>query len=388
MGNFPYENQVAPSDVGITETKLDQAVSLFENQCAKGVFPGGQLALRRYGKLVVNKACGVARGLRPNEGIQPMEVQSTTPFPALSAGKPLAAIAIAMLEDRGMVDVQTPIAEIIPEFSKHGKGKITILDVLTHRAGILLPELVKNHHLWNDREKILHHLIEAEPAYPRGTLIYAAYEYGWLLSELFARIEKRSLAEFISEEISTPLGLRALKYGLAGRGLSDLAFSYWLGKEKVIVSDINVAENFEKINNSIEQINSMNPAVSMVTDAASLAAFYEFLLTGGVSKSGKQLISEKVIRRYTTLNVSGLDKSSRTPMNLGRGFMLGSRFISTYGWWGTEKCFGHGGGFSSLAFGDRTTNIAVGIVTNGNRSFFDMAKRFIPLAHKLRQACL
>jgi CubicO group peptidase (beta-lactamase class C family) len=388
MGIYPYENQVAPADVGIDKTKLGRAVALFENQCARGAFPGGQLVLRRNGKLVVNKVCGVARGLRPNEGSQPVKVQPSTPFPALSTGKPLGAVAIAMLEDRGMLDVGAPIAEFIPEFSKHGKGKITILDILTHRAGILLPELVENLHLWGDRETILHHLVEAKPAYPRGTLIYAAYEFGWLLSELFIRIEKRSLADFIFEEISAPLELPALRYGLAGRDLNELAYSYWLGKDKVIVSDINVAENFEERNNSIEQINSMNPAVSMVTDAASLAAFYEFLLAGGVSKSGKQLVSEKIIRKYTRLNVSGMDRSSGTPMNLGRGFMLGSRFISTYGWWGTEKFFGHGGGFSSLAFGDYATNIAVGIVTNGNRNFLDMAKRLIPLSHRLRQACL
>lgn len=388
MGTYPYENEVAPAEVGINKNKLDRAVSLFENQHARGAFPGGQMVVRRNGKVVVNKAIGVACGVGISEGIPPMKVRPNTPFAALSTGKPLAAVAVAMLEERGMLDVEAPIAEFIPEFAKHGKGEITILDVLTHRTGILLPELIKNYHVWHDREKILQYLVEAKPAYPRGTFVYAAYEYGWLLSELFMRIANRSLANFIAEEISTPLGLPALRYGLAGRELNELAHSYWLGRDKVIVSGINVAENFEEVNNSIEQINSLNPAVSVVTDAASLAAFYEFLLKGGITNSGEQLLSDKIIRKYTTQNVSGLDRSSRTPMNLGRGFMLGARFISTFGWWGSEDCFGHGGGFSSLAFGDRANNIAVAILTNGNRDFYDMAKRFIPLAHKLRRACL
>jgi CubicO group peptidase (beta-lactamase class C family) len=388
MNEFPYEHPVNPAEVGVDERKLLQAASLFNSQHAKGVFPGGQLVVRRYGKVVLNQAVGVARGHRDSEGIPPLMVQPTTPFPALSTGKPLAAVAIAMLEDRGLLDVEAPIAEFLPEFGKHGKGEITILDVLTHRAGLLLPDLIKNHHLWNNRETILHHLVEAKPAYPRGTLIYAAYEYGWLLSELFMRIEKRPLADFVCEEISTPLELPALRFGLAGRKPEDLAFSYWLGKEKVMVSDINVAENFEETNNSAEQIDSLNPAVSIVTDAACLAAFYEFLLHGGKSKSGRQLISREIIRKYTSINVSGIDRSSRTPMSLGRGFMLGSKFVSTFGWWGSEDCFGHGGGFSSLAFGDYKTKIAVGIVTNGNRSFYDMARRLIPLSHHLRQVVM
>ena len=74
-------------------------------------------------------------------------------------------------------------------------------------------------------------------------------------------------------------------------------------------------------------------------------------------------------------------------MRLGRGFMLGSKFISTFGWSGTQTIFGHGGGFSSLAYADPDTNSAVAILTNGNRDFIDMAKRFLPLAHKIRLAC-
>ena len=36
----------------------------------------------------------------------------------------------------------------------------------------------------------------------------------------------------------------------------------------MMVSKVNVAENFEERNNSIEQIESLNPAVSLVSDAA------------------------------------------------------------------------------------------------------------------------
>jgi CubicO group peptidase (beta-lactamase class C family) len=231
-------------------------------------------------------------------------------------------------------------------------------------------------------------LVAAVPVYQRGTIAYAAYEYGWLLSEIVQRVDGRSLSGFLRDDISHPLGLPALQFGLAGRKMDELAYQYWLGKEKVIVSGVNVAEGFEARNNSIEQINSLNPAVSMVSDAASLAAFYEFLLQGGVDHTGRRIISEATIRKYTSRNVSGIDRSSRLWSNLGRGFMVGSGFVSIYGWWGTKSCFGHAGGFSSLAFGDFETSIAAAIVTNGNRNFYDLAKRFIPLAHNLRKTSL
>lgn len=75
--------------------------------------------------------------------LQECRFSPQTPLPLFSAGKPLAAIAIAMLEDRGTLDVRAPIAQIFPEFAQHDKEKITTLDVLTHRSGMLMPEFAK-----------------------------------------------------------------------------------------------------------------------------------------------------------------------------------------------------------------------------------------------------
>jgi CubicO group peptidase (beta-lactamase class C family) len=384
---FPYEDPVAPAYVKIDGKRLNKVVGRFRAQKTSGLFPGGQLVVRRNGRLVLNEVYGIARGWRPGEGNSSLEVQPHTPFPVMSAGKPLAAIAIALLDDRGAIDVNAPVASIIPGFEIHGKGEITVLDVLTHRAGILLPGLVESRHLWKDREAVLSHLTEAKPFYKRGTFAYMAYEYGWLLSEIVLRIDGRPLADFVFEELSEPLGLPGLRYGLGDRKIESLAFSYWLGKEKLIVSGINVAEDFEGRNNSATQINSMNPAVSMISDAASLAAFYEFLLAGGVTRTGKRLISEETLRKYTARNFVGWERNSKAFSSIGRGFITGAFFPTVYGWWNTGSCFGHPGGLSTLAFGDHESGVAAAIVTNGNQSFMDLAKRFMPLAQGLRKAC-
>jgi CubicO group peptidase (beta-lactamase class C family) len=386
MTTFPYEDSVEPESVSIDAGRLARVVELFQNQQRSGAFPGGQLVLRRNGKLILNESIGVARGFRPSEQIPPAQVQSQTPFPVLSAGKPLAAIVIAMLEDRGVFDVNAPIAQIFPEFARHGKERITTLDVLTHRSGMLMPDFVKNTHLWGDREAIQKALIETVPSYPRGTLAYHPHEYGWILSEIVLRVGGRSLPDFFVEEIATPLQLPALRFGLAGRDINSLAFSYWLGREKVIVAGINVADDFEG-QNSEQFFNARNPATSLVSDAASLASFYDFLLSRGKTPAGQQLISERTIQRYTSRHVLSWDRSLRTVLAVGRGFVVGTRFPSSFGWWNTNRCFGHAGGFSCLAFGDFSTNISVAIVTNGNRSTNDFTKRFLPLAHGLRKAC-
>jgi CubicO group peptidase (beta-lactamase class C family) len=387
MMTFPYEHPVECETVNVDEQRLRAVVERFRAQQSSGLFPGGQLVLRRHGKLVLDEACGIARGLRPGEGREPAKVESHTPFPVLSAGKPLAAVAVALLEDRGMLDADAPVSTIIPGFGSHGKGEITVLDVLTHRAGILLPELVGNPRLWGDRKAVLSHLVNARPTYKRGTFAYMAYEYGWILSEIVSHVDQRTLAEFIAAELSIPLQLPGLAFGLGRRDIGSLAYSYWLGKDKVMVGGINVAEDFEGRNNSAVQFNSMNPAVSLVTDAASLAAFYEFLVNGGVTPKGNRLISERTLRKYITRNFIGWERNSKALTAVGRGFILGAFFPTIYGWWNSGGCFGHPGGFSSLAFGDIETGIAAAMVTNGNQGFMEMAKRFMPLAHGLRKAC-
>ena len=383
---FPYGPLINPETLGLHEGRLARFLDRFKKQQSSGVFPGGQLVVRRRGKLAVSEAVGIARGVRAQEARSPMPVQPQTVFPVLSAGKPLAAICIALLEERGRLDIEAPIVRIFPEFGKHGKEKITTLDVLTHRSGILMPDFVGKQLLWGDREAVQTALIETIPTYSRGTLAYHPYEYGWILNEIMLRVDGRSLPDFFVDELANPLELPALRYGLAGRNPESVGFTYWLGREEVNVAGINVAENFETQNSALV-LESRNPATSMVCDAASIAAFYDFLLSDGRTPSGRQLISEKTLKKYLTVQVSGWDRSLQVPLSLGRGFVIGSFFPSTFGWWNTGQCFGHAGGFSSLAFGDRSSGLSIAIVTNGNRNMNDFLIRFVPLAHGLRNAC-
>ena len=47
MTNFPYENAVSATEVGMNGAKLNQAGRIFHEQQLHGAFPGGQLVVRR-----------------------------------------------------------------------------------------------------------------------------------------------------------------------------------------------------------------------------------------------------------------------------------------------------------------------------------------------------
>lgn len=378
--NFPYESTVDPKDIGLDPMRLKKIEHEFLRQHRNGDFPGGQLVIRRNGKIALKLATGVTRKHEPA-----IQTKDTTPFPVYSTGKPMAAITISLLDSRGLLNIGTRVMDILPEFAGKSRDEITVEDVLTHRAGILLPELIHNHKLWAKRDEVWQFLLDKKPKYPRGTFAYMPGEYGIILDRIVSEITGLTLANYFQQEIASPLGLNNMQYGLGHHSKEDIAWSHWLGKKRCIVAEMNVAEDFEEKNNDDAVFAAANPAFSMVTDAANLAAFYEFLVTGGQTQDGKQLIPEDIIRKYTTRQVSGWNKSVNTYLSLGYGFMLGSLGPSPYGWWNTRECFGHPGIFSSLAFGNFRTGISAAIVTNGNKSMGDFFTRFIKITHALRK---
>lgn len=382
---FPFEKIVEPASVEMDVTKVNSVIELFKKQRANGSFPGGQLVLRRKGKVVINEAIGVCSGFRSNESTPAIETSIETLFPFYSCGKPLAAVAIAMLEDKGLLDINAPIAEVFPEFAKNGKDKITTYDVLTHRSAVLLPHLHAKFEVWSDKKEMVRQLVDAKLKYKRGTLAYQPNEFAWILSEIVSRIDGREIADYIEQEISTPLKLPDLKFGI--HSTSPMARAYWFGKNKFMIGGNNIAKDFEIFANSPEYFNNRSPSFTLVTNAASLAAFYECLVNGGITYSGTRLLSETTLKKYTSRQVFGWDKTIHSFNVYGMGFMTGLLSPTSYGWWNTNQCFGHAGMFSCSAFGDYNTGVSVAISTNGNRGIGDFMKRFLPLSHACRKAC-
>lgn len=382
-----HQNTVEPESVDMDSKKIERVIKRFRKQQANNRFPGGQLVVRRKGKLVIDLAIGLARGHRDNEP-EKVVVTPETNFPVYSTGKPLAALAIALLEERGQLDIRAPIAELIPEFAKHGKDTVTTLDLLTHRAGIIVPDLTTTHKK-ESHEFALDKIVSAKPLLKRGTFAYMPFEFGTLLCEITRRLSGKCLADYFTDEFAIPLGLDSLRYGLAGRDPSQIAYCYWFGKPSTKHMGERIPANFEALNNEAPLSGSLNPAFSMITNAHSLAALYDFLLSGGVTPSGQRLLSEKIVRQYTAEPIIGWNINIHNFTSMGRGFHTGGKIvISAFGLSNTLGCFGHGGAYCSIAYGDHRHELSIAIVTNGYRGIIDYLKRFTPINRALRKACI
>ena len=104
-----------------------------------GMHPGIQVCIRHQGDVVVNRAIGHARGVRPGHRFDPdqaVPMDLDTPINLFSAAKAVTGMVMHKLEEMGVLSLDDRVSDHVPEFAQHGKGDITLHQVLSHRAGI------------------------------------------------------------------------------------------------------------------------------------------------------------------------------------------------------------------------------------------------------------
>ena len=123
-----------------------------------------------------------------------------------SASKVMVNIAVLLLHDRGLLDLDAPIASYWPEFAQEGKGSITTRDVLVHRCclpGFGRPVAFETPHDW---ERVVELIESAELWHePRTRTYYHPTTYGFLLGEVVHRISGLPFDEFVRTELAEPL---------------------------------------------------------------------------------------------------------------------------------------------------------------------------------------
>src|SRR3954454_16636640 len=115
---------------GFRKEQIDRLVRLIETQVAEGRYPGCQIALARNGRLVLDRSFGDARTVPEKK-----RADGDTLWLLYSNTKVVTAAALWILAERGAFRFTDAIAEHIPEFARHGKQEVTILQLLTNQGG-------------------------------------------------------------------------------------------------------------------------------------------------------------------------------------------------------------------------------------------------------------
>src|SRR5437667_11687778 len=127
------EPLATPDSVGMDPRKIDDLQRQVKQQLATGLSPGTQVVVARHAQVVRDMALGMARA------DPPAPVTHDTLFYSWSVAKPVTAMAVHLLIERGQLALDDPLVKYWPEFGRHGKERVLVRHVLAHRAGFPLP---------------------------------------------------------------------------------------------------------------------------------------------------------------------------------------------------------------------------------------------------------
>jgi CubicO group peptidase (beta-lactamase class C family) len=188
-------NELSGAVSGRADTRLDSLVARFEAALRNDPDYSFQAAAYSGGTLVLD----IWGGPR---------VAGDSLLVPWSVTKNIIGFSVALLVQRGELDLDERVAAYWPEFAQAGKQDVTVRMMLSHQAG--LPQAVPaltwdellDHHAGAER------LARTRPLWHPGSAFgYHPMTIGNLASELVFRVTGRTLHAFYEEEIRRPAGI-------------------------------------------------------------------------------------------------------------------------------------------------------------------------------------
>jgi CubicO group peptidase (beta-lactamase class C family) len=210
------------AEAGMVPELVERIRALAKSWVEDGTTPSLVVLAARRGVIVLHEAIG---RLRPDPDLTALRADSI--FPVQSVTKPITATAAMLLVEDGVLGLNRPVRDYLPELSGEGSDEVLVHHLLTHTSGYddgkitpLIAQKMRQGFDPGSREPTQHpqmHL-QLSVCYPMavskppGTeMIYSNANYV-LLAEIIRRLSRRSLSDFARERIFEPLGMTSSFY--------------------------------------------------------------------------------------------------------------------------------------------------------------------------------
>ena len=351
----------------------ERVQALLAEGVEQGHHLGAQICVIHDGREILHTALGEAR-----PGVA-MTTEHLVHW--FSAGKPVAAVALAQLWERGLCALDDPVALYIPEFAQHGKEAITLRHVLTHTGGFRSRVDLD----WSDEpwQENIARVCAAKPerAWAPGRKAGYHIASGWyVLGEVIRRIDGRPFDQYAREEIAVPLGMNDTWFTLSQdrfRAYGDrLAPMFDTEGAKFAMVEFWCGES---------GASRLLPGASSRGPIRDLVRFYSMLLDGGQVAGGRLLLPQTVEALVARHRTGLYDHTFGHLVDWGLGFIVNSGVYGLgtvpygYGRHASARTFGHGGHQSSTAFADPEFALIVALAVNGMPGRAIHHRRFLDL---------
>jgi CubicO group peptidase (beta-lactamase class C family) len=334
--------------------QIDLLCRLIEGHIADGRYPGAQVAIARHGKLAFERTFGEARTEPARK-----RADGDTLWLLYSNTKVITAAALWILAERGAFGFGDRVADHVPEFARNGKQDITILQLMTHQAGV--PNAQVPAEAWEDhaalREAVCSFTLEWTPG---SRIVYHALAAHWTAAVLIEQLAGEDFRAFIRKNLIERLGLeREIHVGLPEAEQARAADMHEPNPDAPGIRPL-------AINNTAAFRKAGVPGGGGYASARAMAALYQMMLAGGVL-NGVRVLSPRTLD-YAIRNHTGerVDEYMGMPMNRGigphlRGTQAGIRGLGSLA---SPRTFGHGGVGSSYCWGDPDSGVSFAYLTN------------------------
>ena len=357
---------------GTCDPKFSRVKDAFAENFEKRSEVGAAAAVVLDGKSVVDIWGGHAdkAATRPWTRDTLVNVYSTT--------KGVTAICAHRLVDKGLLDIDAPVAKYWPEFAQAGKDKLPVRFLLSHRAGLPAVRKILDGDALFNWTTMTTALAEQEPWWEPGTAHgYHAVTFGWLVGEVIRRITGKTPGVYLRDEIAGPLGLD-FHIGLdakhdarvasliasppPGPGEPNIFAEAMKNPESVVAKAFMNPPLMGKpgLVNSREWRAAEIPAANGHGTARALARLYGALARGG-ELDGVRVMSKDEVAKCSIEQSNGPDKVLTLNTRFSQGFMM-SQPGAELG--PNAKSFGHPGAGGSLGYADPEAKIGFGYTMN------------------------
>jgi len=187
---------------GVCEDRFISVKDAFAKNFELGLEVGASFAVVLNGTFVVDLWGGYteAKCTKPWEQDTIVNVFSTT--------KVMTALCIHLLVDRGLIDLDAPVAKYWPEFAQAGKDELLVRYLLCHSAGLPGFDKKISVDILYDWDQTVNLLAAQKTWWEPGTKPgYHMITFGYLIGELVRRVTGKSIGTFFRDEIAIPLNI-------------------------------------------------------------------------------------------------------------------------------------------------------------------------------------
>ena len=346
IGGFCHNNFQNVSDTFLNNLNSDEEVG-----ASYTVIQNSEIVVDIYG------------GFKDKDQIDPWNAD--TLVGVHSTGKGIISMIVALLIDQKKLNLDEYVSAYWPEFKGDGKEEIKVRTLLSHQAGMYAWREKVHEDDFHNWEHVVELLEKQIPFHkPNELICYHPKTIGFLVGELIKRITKKSIGEFLREQISIPLnadcfiGTPEVYHDNIATLISApslrKAFSDPKNIDEYTLKSFLNPGNRTKTANTKEYRLAEIPALNCHSNSRSLAQIYDYFLNN-------DFISKDTLNQVTSIEVKGDDQVMKKPMQWSPvGFSIGGGKLFGK----SSRSFGHTGWGGSMAFADPDNNLCISYTMN------------------------